>query len=169
MCYGAEFTAKDVRGWTAAAGTRTAYTTPSSPCANDCVGSFNVPLRDELVALLVIGHPMNGVAFRACVEQHLVPTLPPGDFVAADSLQCHKSPSVRAAIDACGAELRYLPPYPPDLSPIEQVFAKLKAFVRIKAWRNVKSLWATIGQCLARFTAVECSNYLADSGYSRLM
>jgi hypothetical protein len=61
------------------------------------VGSFNVPLRDELVALLVIGHPMNGVAFRACVEQHLVPTLPPGDIVPADSLQCHKSPSVRAA------------------------------------------------------------------------
>jgi transposase len=125
--------------------------------------------HNGIVAPLVIDHPMSGVAFRACVEQHLTPPLPSGDIVVTDNLQCHKSPSVRAAIKARGAELRYLPPYPPDLSPIEQVFAKLKAFVRIEASRNVKSLWATIGPCLARSTAAECSNYLANSGYSRLM
>jgi transposase len=124
---------------------------------------------DGIVAPLVIDHPMNGVTFRAYVEQHLAPTLSPGDIVVADNLQCHKSPGVRAAIEASGAELRFLPPYSPDLNPIEQVFAKLKALVRAKAPRNVEDLWTTIGQCLGRFAAAECSNYLANSGYPRLM
>ena len=122
-----------------------------------------------IVAPLVIDHPMNGVTFRAYVEQHLAPTLAPGDIVICDNLQCHKTPGVRAAIEACGAELRYLPPYSPDLNPIEQVFAKLKALVRAKAPRNVDALWETIGACLARFTTPECENYLANSGYPRLM
>lgn len=122
-----------------------------------------------IVAPRVIDHPMNGVTFRAYVEQHLAPTLVPGDIVICDNLQCHKTPGVRAAIEARDAELRYLPPYSPDLNPIERVFAKLKALVRAKAPRNVDALWETIGACLARFTTPECENYLANSGYPRLM
>jgi transposase len=122
-----------------------------------------------IVAPLVIDHPMNGITFRAYVEQHLAPTLAPGDIVVCDNLQSHKTPGVRAAIEARGAELRYLPPYSPDLNPIEQVFAKLKALVRAEAPRNVDALWDTIGACLDRFTTAECANYLANSDYPRLM
>jgi transposase len=122
-----------------------------------------------IVAPLVIDHPMNAVTFRAYVEQHLAPTLLSGDIVVCDNLQCHKAPGVRAAIEARGAELRFLPPYSPDLNPIEQVFAKLKSLVRTAAPRDVETLWTTIGQSLGRFAATECANYIANSGYPRLM
>ncbi len=122
-----------------------------------------------IVAPLVIDHPMNGTTFRAWVEQHLAPTLAPGDIVVCDNLQCHKSPGVRAAIEARGAELRFLPPYSPDLNPIEQVFAKLKALVRAAEPRGRDTLWDTIGRSLDRFHATECANYLANSGYPRTM
>ena len=125
--------------------------------------------HDGIVAPLVIDRPMNGATFRAYVERMLAPTLSPGDIVACDNLQCHKAPGVRAAIEARGAELRYLPAYSPDLNPIEQAFAKLKALVRAEAPRSVEGLWHTIGRCLGRFTAAECGNYLANSGYPRLM
>lgn len=125
--------------------------------------------HDGIVAPLVIDHPMNGATFLAYVEQHLVPTLAPGDIVIADNLQCHKGAAVRAAIAACGAELWLLPAYSPDLNPIEQVFAKLKALVRAAAPRTLEDLWTTIGRSLSRFTASECANYLANSGYPRLM
>lgn len=122
-----------------------------------------------IVAPLVIDHPMNGITFRAYVEQHLAPTLAPGDIVICDNLQCHKSPSVRAASEARGAELRFLPPYSPDMNPIEQVFAKLKALIRAAEPRDVETLWDTIGECMARFSPKECANYLANSGYPRMM
>jgi len=122
-----------------------------------------------IVAPLVIDHPMNGITFRAYVEQHLAPTLSPGDIVVCDNLRCHKMPGLRATIEARGAELRYLPPYSPDLNPIEQVFAKLKALVRAEAPRTVDTLWETIGACLSRFSPAECANYFANSGYPRLM
>lgn len=132
--------------------------------------TFIAGLRhDGIVAPMVIDHPMNGVTFRAYVEQFLAPTLAPGDIVVCDNLQSHKAPGVRAAIEARGAELRYLPPYSPDLNPIEQVFAKLKALVRAEAPRILEDLWDTIGTCLRRFTPAEASNYLANSGYPRLM
>jgi len=127
-------------------------------------------LRMEgIVAPLVIDHPMNGVTFRAYIEQHLAPTLSLGDIVICDNLQCHKAPGVRAAIEARGAELRFLPPYSPDLNPLEQVFAKLKNLVRTAAPRDVEALWNTIGDSLGRFTPTECANYLAHSGYPRMM
>jgi transposase len=125
--------------------------------------------HDGIVAPLVIDHPMNGATFRAYVEQVLAPTLSPGDVVISDNLRCHKAPGVRAAIEARGAELRYLPAYSPDLNPIEQVFAKLTALLRAEAPRNVEDLWTTIGACRGRFTASECSNCLANSGCPRLM
>jgi len=125
--------------------------------------------HDRVVAPMVIDRPMNGAAFRTYVEQILAPTLAPGDLVLADNLQCHKGAAARAAIEARGAALILLPAYSPDLNPIEQAFAKLKALVRAAAPRSVDALWNTIAACLARFTPEECSNYFANSGYPRLM
>jgi transposase len=95
----------------------------------------------------------------------LVPELRPGDIVIMDNLAAHKVEGVREAIEAQGAELRYLPPYSPDLNPIEQAFAKLKALLRKAAERTVDGLWNAIGQLLDLFPPAECANYLAHSGY----
>jgi len=122
---------------------------------------------DGLVAPLMLDGAMNGRAFRAWVEQCLVPTLRPGDIVIADNLSSHKVSGVREAIEACGATLLYLPPYSPDLNPIEQVFAKLKAALRKAAPRTREALWRAVGQSLDRFSPQECNNYLANAGYGR--
>ena len=106
-------------------------------------------------------------ARRAWVERMLAPTLRPGDTVVADNLGSHKVAGVREAIQRRGAELLYLPPYSPDLNPIEQLFAKLKALLRAAAARSVEALWNTIGRLLGRFAPTECANYLANSGYCR--
>jgi len=108
---------------------------------------------------------MNGAAFLAYIETCLCPTLRPGDIVVADNLSCHKVAGVRAAIEAVGATLRYLPPYSPDLNPIEKMFSKLKALLRKAAKRTVETLWAEIGRLLDAFTPRECSNYFASCGY----
>jgi transposase len=114
---------------------------------------------------------MNGITFRAYVEQHLAPTLSPGDIVVCDNLRCHKMPGLRAAIEARGAELRYLPPYSPDLNPIEQVFAKLKHLMLKHLMRNasprtIEDTWRKAGALLDLFTPNECVNYLQNSGYA---
>ena len=119
------------------------------------------------IAPYVLDGPMNGVVFTAWVEQMLVPELRPGDIVVMDNLAAHKVVGVRQAIQACGAKLRYLPPYSPDLNPIEQAFAKLKALLRKAAERTADSLWKAIGQLLDTFPPAECANYLANSGYPR--
>jgi transposase len=98
-------------------------------------------------------------------EQALTPTLRPDDVLVLDNLGAHKVKGVRAAIEAAGAELLYLPPYSPDLNPIEQAFAKLKALLRSAAARSVDVLWHTIGQLLDAFTPTECTHYLAHAGY----
>jgi transposase len=118
-----------------------------------------------LTAPLVIDGAMNGEVFLAYVEQILVPTLSPGDIVILDNLSSHKVAGVREAIGCCGATLVYLPPYSPDLNPIEQAFAKLKALLRKIAARTVARLWDAIGDLLDRFTPQECANYLANAGY----
>jgi transposase len=100
------------------------------------------------------------------VQQSLRPTLKPGDLVIADNLSCHKVAGVREAIEAAGATLRYLPPYSPDLNPIEKMFAKLKALLRKAAKRTVDSLWDEIGRLLSAFSPAECQNYFASSGYN---
>ena len=110
---------------------------------------------------------MNGRLFRAWVEQMLAPTLAAGDVVVMDNLPAHKVAGVREAIEAAGARLLYLPPYSPDLNPIEQAFAKLKALLRTAAERSVEGLWSRIGRLLDRFQPAECANYLANSGYPR--
>ena len=118
-----------------------------------------------LSAPLVLDGAMNGDAFRAYTEQILAPTLAPGDIVIMDNLGSHKVAGVREAIEARGARLLYLPPYSPDLNPIEQSFAKLKALIRKAAARSRDALWNAIGQFLGRFAPQECANYFANAGY----
>ena len=118
-----------------------------------------------IVAPFILDGPMNGDAFRAYVEQVLAPELEPGDVVAMDNLQAHKVAGVADAIRAVGASVLYLPSYSPDLNPIEQVFAKLKALLRKAAARTKEALWHAIGRHLDDFTPEECRNYLAHCGY----
>jgi transposase len=120
-----------------------------------------------LTAPAVIDGAVNGEIFLAYVEQVLAPTLTRGKIVVMDNLSSHKIEGVRAAIEATGAELRYLPPYSPDLNPIEQVFAKLKALLRKIAARSVEALWNAVGQLVGKFAPGECANYLRHSGYVR--
>lgn len=120
----------------------------------------------EIMAPCVIDGPMNGLIFRAYVEQFLAPKLKPGDIVVMDNLAAHKVEGVREAVEAAGATLRYLPPYSPDLNPIEQVFAKLKALLRKAAERSVKALWSRIGYLLDAFSPTECANYFKNAGYA---
>jgi transposase len=129
--------------------------------------TFLAGLRSTgIVAPLVLDGPMTGEAFRAYVEQFLVPVLSPGDVVVMDNLAAHKVAGVREAITAAGASTLYLPPYSPDLNPIEQLFSKLKALLRKAAARTRDALWNTIGTLLDAFSSDECRNYLQNSGYA---
>ena len=129
--------------------------------------TFVAALRTTgLTAPLVLDGAMNGEAFRAYIEQSLVPTLAPGDIVIMDNLGAHKVAGIREAIEACGATLLYLPPYSPDLNPIEQSFSKLKALVRKEGARTREALWNAIGRFIPRFAPEECANYFAQAGYA---
>ena len=111
--------------------------------------TFLAALRcDAVTAPCVIDGPINGLTFQAYIEQFLVPTLAVGDVVIMDNLGSHKGQPVRAAIERAGATLLYLPPYSPDLNPIEQLFAKLKALLRKAATRSLDTLWAAVGDLL---------------------
>lgn len=129
--------------------------------------TFLAALRhDRIDAPCVLDGPINGLSFTAWVEQFLVPTLAPGDIVIMDNLGSHKGVAVRKAIRAVGAKLLYLPPYSPDLNPIEQVFAKLKLLLRKAAERSVEATWQRIGTLLDAFPPHECTNYFRNSGYA---
>jgi transposase len=131
--------------------------------------TFLAALRhDGLCAPCVIDGPINGKSFLAYVEQILVPALKPGDIVIMDNLGSHKGQAVRRAIRAAGAKLFFLPPYSPDLNPIEQVFSKLKAFLRKADERTVQATWKRIGKILDCFASAECANYLKNAGYASL-
>jgi transposase len=119
-----------------------------------------------ITAPLVVDGPMNGAIFRAYVEQQLVATLRPGDTVIMDNLAAHKVAGVREAIEAADARLVYLPPYSPDLNPIELAFAKLKSLLRSAAARAVDQLEDAIVRSLEQFTSTECSHYFRHCGYS---
>ena len=128
--------------------------------------TFVAGLRlDGIAAPMVLDGPINRDAFQAYVDQVLVPELRPGDVVVMDNLSSHKGPAVRRAIEAVGASLLYLPPYSPDLNPIENAFAKLKALLRKAAERTVGALWDRIGIALDAFTPAECANYFKAAGY----
>jgi transposase len=123
--------------------------------------------HDRMTAPMVLDGPMNGAAFQACVGQVLAPTLRPGDIVVLDNLPAHKPAAVRQAIEATGAELRFLPPYAPAFNPIEMAFAKLKAWLRKTAARTIDGLWIAIGAAIETFTPTECQNYIENAGYVR--
>jgi transposase len=120
---------------------------------------------DGLTAPAVFDGPLDNPTFLAYVEQVLVPTLHPGNVVVLDNLALHKQPGVRTAIEAVGAQLRFLPPYSPDLNPIEQAFAKLKAFLRPARPRTFDQICALVAASLPRFTPDECRNFVRHSGY----
>jgi transposase len=139
----------------------------SVPYGHWKTSTFLAALRhDRIDAPCVFDETINGERFRAWVEQFLVPTLAPGDIVIMDNLSSHKVAGIREAVEAVGADLLYLPPYSPDLNPIEQVFAKLKALLRTAAPRTISTLWHTIGTSLDAFSPAECANYIFNSGYS---
>jgi len=118
-----------------------------------------------LTAPMAIDGAMTGDLFEAYVGQVLVPTLAPGDIVVLDNLACHKRAGVRRAIEAAGCTLLYLPPYSPDLNPIELAFAKLKALLRKAGERTVEGLWSFLGRALDAFAPSECQNYIRHCGY----
>lgn len=128
--------------------------------------TFVGALRLEgMTAPMVLDGAMNGTAFLAYVEQVLAPTLSQGDIVVMDNLPAHKPVAVREAIEAAGAELRFLPPYSPDFNPIEMAFSKLKSFLKKTAARTRDDLWEAIGIGIDLFTPSECQNYFAAAGY----
>jgi len=129
--------------------------------------TFVAGLRSTgVIAPFVLDGPMTGEVFKAYVTQFLAPSLKRGDVVVMDNLSSHKVEGVREAIKAVGASVMYLPPYSPDLNPIEQMFAKLKALLRKAAARTRDALWDTIAALLDAFTPRECQNYIINSGYA---
>lgn len=147
-----------------------------APRGERCLGSaphghwktttFVAALRhDALTAPMVTDGPINGALFLGWVRTFLCPTLRPGDIVIADNLSSHKVAGVREAIESVGATICYLPPYSPDLNPIEKLFAKFKALLRRAQARTVEALWQRIGELLDDFSPQECANYFRASGY----
>ncbi len=120
-----------------------------------------------LIAPLVLDSAINGAAFLAYIQQFLVKELKPGDVVVLDNLSSHKVSGVREAIEAAGASLIYLPPYSPDLNPIELTFSKFKRLLRDAAERTIEDLWTAIGRLLKRFTPQECANYIRHCGFAQ--
>lgn len=128
--------------------------------------TFVAGLRhDGIVAPCVFDGPINGVSFRAWVDQQLLATIKAGDIVVMDNLGSHKSIAIRRAIRAHGARLWYLPPYSPDLNPIEQTFSKIKHWMRVAQRRTAEDTWRHIGQLVHAITPTECANYIANVGY----
>jgi transposase len=152
-----------LRGW----GPRGTRLVEKAPQGRWTTLTFLAALRhDRIEAPCVWDGPINGESFLAYVQHVLVPTLRSGDIVVMDNLGSHKGRAVRVAIRAAGAKLFFLPPYSPDLNPIEQVFAKLKHLLREAGERTVEAAWRRVGALLDRFTPHECANYLRNAGYA---
>jgi transposase len=137
-----------------------------TPCGRWKTTTFLGALRATgFVAPLTVDGAINGATFLAWITQHLAPTLQPGDVVVLDNLSSHKVAGVPEAIEATGAEIRYLPPYSPDLNPIELAFSKFKKLLRDGAERTAEKLWTLCGSVLDAFTQDECRNYFRHCGY----
>ena len=137
-----------------------------TPCGHWQTHTVVAALRPTgLTAPAVFDGPIDSASFRAYVEQVLVPTLQPGDVVVLDNPAVHRQPEVRTAIEAVGAHIRFLPPYSPDFNPIEQTFAKLKAFLRAARPRTFDQVLALVAAALELFTPDECRNYIRHCGY----
>jgi transposase len=129
--------------------------------------TFLAALRiDVLTEPCIVEGPINGSIFRVYIEQFLVPTLRAGDIVILDNLGSHRSAAVRSAIVKAGAKLAFLPPYSPDLNPIEQVFAKVKHWMRMAQARSIEAIHDTIANLVAAISDAECANYLRNAGYA---
>jgi transposase len=124
--------------------------------------------HDGIAAPCVLDGPINGTSFTAWVEQFLIPELEPGTIVVADNLGSHKGSRVRQALRKAGIKLFFLPPYSPDLNPIEQLFSKLKRLLRKANERTVEATWRRIGKLLDHFPPDECSNYITGAGYASI-
>lgn len=136
------------------------------PCGRWSTTTFLGAMRSTgFIAPLCVDGPINGQIFKAWVEQHLVRELRPGDIVVMDNLSSHKVAGVVEAIKAVGASVRYLPPYSPDLNPIELAFSKFKKLLRDGAERTTDKLWTLCGRVLDLFPETECRNYLSHCGY----
>jgi transposase len=120
---------------------------------------------DRIDAPWVLDQPINSASFLTYVRERLLPTLRCGDVVVLDNLSSHKAKEVRRLLRIVGAKLFFLPPYSPDLNPIEQVFAKLKTLLRKAAERSWEAVCNRIGTLLETFTPTECANYIRNSGY----
>jgi transposase len=137
-----------------------------APCGHWETSTVIATLRlDGLAASAVFDGPIDNPTFLAYVDQVLVPTLRPGDVVVLDNLAVHRQPEVRAAIEQVGARVRFLPPYSPDFNPIEQAFAKLKAFLRAMRPRSFDQVCQMLGIALHLFTPDECANFIRHAGY----
>lgn len=129
--------------------------------------TFIAALRcDGLTAPCVFDGPINGLSFRAYVEQVLVRSLKPGDIVIMDNLGSHKAKVIRQAIRDAGARLWFLPPYSPDLNPIEQTFAQVKHWMRMAQNRTIDEAWRYVGRLIETITPQQCNNYLKNTGYA---
>mgnify|MGYP003341686910 CR=1 FL=1 len=117
------------------------------------------------IAPLVIDGAINGALFLNYVRQHLAPALQPGDILILDNLASHKVCGVREEIESVGAQVLYLPPYSPDLNPIELAFSKLRRLLRSQAARTVDALWQACGNVLQEFSPTEIRNYFRHAGY----
>jgi transposase len=130
--------------------------------------TFVAGLRHRaMVAPFVFEGAMNGPMFLAYVKVGLVPTLKRGDVVVMDNLPAHKVVGVEQAIEAAGATLLYLPPYSPDLNPIEPAFSKVKAHLRKAAEHTIPRLLRRIGRIVTDFSPRECRNFFRHAGYVR--
>lgn len=128
--------------------------------------TFIAGLRhDGITAPWVLDGAMNRTAFEVYIEKELAPTLKQGDIVVLDNLPAHKSEKAKAALRKRGAWFLFLPPYSPDLNPIEMAFSKLKAHLRKAKARTIDQLWKTIGNICDLYTPDECWNYLKAVGY----
>ncbi len=118
-----------------------------------------------IVSPLVVDGPINGSVFLAWVQQHLCMELRPKDIVVMDNLSAHKVTGISEAIERAGAQVRYLPPYSPDLNPIENLFSKFKSLLRSEAARTVNALWNAVGRLIDKFDPAECLRYILHAGY----
>lgn len=129
--------------------------------------TFIAGLRsDGLTAPWVVDKPMNRVIFETYIKTQLAPTLKPGDVVILDNLPAHKSEKAATVLKECGAWFLFLPPYSPDLNPIEMAFAKLKANLRRIGARTIDALWKAVGDICGLYSPDECWNYLKAAGYA---
>jgi transposase len=119
-----------------------------------------------IVCSTVVDGAINGDLFHAFVEQVLVAQLRPGDIVVLDNLSSHKRHDTRKLIEAAGAQVMFLPPYSPDLNPIEMIFSKVKQLLRSLACRTRDALWNAMQGVLDRVTSSDASNCFKHCGYS---